>query len=525
MPRNEIGRASELLQAQLRQPLNPVPLQSYLSNDELLASAGATGPQDVGMNEFNQMFTRNQLRLSLTGLDGENHTSGYQAIVSGLGNQVAGGLSFFHFRSDGFRADNDDSKDVTTGYFSVQASYDSSFQAEITHSNRDFGNPIIYFDPTRLDFSRNHVDADSVRFGGRQRLGPNSDLLISVITQDRHSAQIDSFLGTAAVDVQSTKFEAQHVYALTDSTFLWGASYFSGESHEDIFGFFTFDTQPTHFNAYGYEYLSLPSARLQLQVGVGYDRMYSRDAGTQELTSPKLGVIWSPTVSTTFRAAGFQVLKRRINSDQGLEPTQVAGFPQYFDDPNGTESRRAGIAVDHRLFSSVLVGVEYSSRRLSVPLTNIDGSIEFDVWTETSERAYVDWIINHHATASFGLRHDIFRRPLENRGSEDFTSLDQYIAPVSLNIFGPGYLSSTLTASYYSQRGRFGDSSIIPFDGSSSAWITDFTVRYKLPRRAGNIAFEGRNIFNERVLFQSSGPTPPPIALARTLMVRATLYF
>jgi hypothetical protein len=41
---------------------------------------------------------------------------------------------------------------------------------------------------------------------------------------------------------------------------------------------------------------------------------------------------------TTLRAAAFRVLKRTLITDQTLEPTQVAGFNQFFDDANLTEA-------------------------------------------------------------------------------------------------------------------------------------------------------------------------------------------
>jgi hypothetical protein len=60
---------------------------------------------------------------------------------------------------------------------------------------------------------------------------------------------------------------------------------------------------------------------------VSYDDLRS-EVGDQSEVNPKLGVIWRASEVVTLRAAYFRSLKRRINSDQGLEPTQVAGFNQ-----------------------------------------------------------------------------------------------------------------------------------------------------------------------------------------------------
>ncbi len=72
---------------------------------------------------------------------------------------------------------------------------------------------------------------------------------------------------------------------------------------------------------------------------------------------------------------GSGQFKRSALFNQTLEPTQVAGFNQLFDDPTGTKSERWGVGIDHR-FSPVLTGgVEISQRNLRFPVTgplNID---------------------------------------------------------------------------------------------------------------------------------------------------------
>jgi hypothetical protein len=68
--------------------------------------------------------------------------------------------------------------------------------------------------------------------------------------------------------------------------------------------------------------------------------------------------------ATTVRAAAFRVLKRTLVTDQTLEPTQVAGFEQFFDDVNGASSWRYGVGIDQKFASDLFVGVEASKRDL-----------------------------------------------------------------------------------------------------------------------------------------------------------------
>ena len=82
--------------------------------------------------------------------------------------------------------------------------------------------------------------------------------------------------------------------------------------------------------------------------------------------NPKFGLVWNPFPSTTVRAAVFRVLKRTLITDQTLEPTQVAGFNQFFDDINATKSWRYGVAIDQKFSLNVYGGVEFSKRDLTV---------------------------------------------------------------------------------------------------------------------------------------------------------------
>src|SRR4029077_17792593 len=84
--------------------------------------------------------------------------------------------------------------------------------------------------------------------------------------------------------------------------------------------------------------------------------------------NPKLGIIWQPTSSTTVRAAGFRVLKRPVVANQTIEPTQVAGFQQFFDDPEGTSSKEYGMGIDQKFSSDFFGGLEFTRRDLEIPI-------------------------------------------------------------------------------------------------------------------------------------------------------------
>jgi outer membrane receptor protein involved in Fe transport len=74
-------------------------------------------------------------------------------------------------------------------------------------------------------------------------------------------------------------------------------------------------------------------------VGASVDSL-SGDSLAEDTTqfNPKFGVTWNPFAATTVRAAAFRTVRRTLITEQTLEPTQVAGFNQFFDDVNLTKT-------------------------------------------------------------------------------------------------------------------------------------------------------------------------------------------
>ncbi len=71
-----------------------------------------------------------------------------------------------------------------------------------------------------------------------------------------------------------------------------------------------------------------------------------------------------------FGSLGSKRSKSALVANQTLEPTQVAGFNQLFDEYNGTKAQRMGIGGDARIANNVYGGVELSKRHLEVPTSS-----------------------------------------------------------------------------------------------------------------------------------------------------------
>ena len=121
----------------------------------------------------------------------------------------------------------------------------------------------------------------------------------------------------------------------------------------------------THKNGYVYASINYPD-NVIVTLGISADLFDSAIIDRQQV-NPKIGLIWAPSAGTTLRAAAVRTLKRTLISSQTVEPTQVAGFNQFFDDGNATDSWRYGLAIDQKVSPNMYVGAEVSKRDLVVP--------------------------------------------------------------------------------------------------------------------------------------------------------------
>ena len=140
---------SELLQAQLLQPINITPVSPQFAESDLLILEGA-GPADPSFNEFNPLFTRNRFALLASGVARGNNTFGDEVIQSG----VVGGMSYsvgqFHYETDGFRENNDLKQDIYNVFGQVELSYKTSVQAEFRYTDTKEGDLVLRFDAGRF---------------------------------------------------------------------------------------------------------------------------------------------------------------------------------------------------------------------------------------------------------------------------------------------------------------------------------------------------------------------------------------
>ena len=102
-------------------------------------------------------------------------------------------------------------------------------------------------------------------------------------------------------------------------------------------------------------------------LGVSYDH-YEEQGLKVDKVNPKFGVEWNVTDDLVLRGAVFRNVKPALVTNQTLEPTQIAGFNQLFDDTNAAAAWHYAVGVDHRLLSNLFIGTEATWREVSDPI-------------------------------------------------------------------------------------------------------------------------------------------------------------
>ena len=219
---------------------------------------------------------------------------------------------------------------------------------------------------------------------------------------------------------------------------------------------------------------------------------------------------WNPFPDTTLRAAVFRVLKRTLITEQTLEPTQVAGFNQFFDDEESTESWRYGVGVDQRFTPSLYGGVEFSLRDLDVPgqVVSPDSDeirIVREDWREYLARVYVYWTPHRWLALTAEYLYEQFEQTDNGLRNEAFTELRTHRVPIGLRFFHPSGVGFLVTATYVNQDGDFQPrGSDCCVSDQEDFWVVDAALSYRLPKRWGLLTVGVSNLFDEQFRYQET---------------------
>jgi tetratricopeptide (TPR) repeat protein len=498
-PRREIARVSELLQAQLLQDVNINPVQPSLSEINLgIASHG--GPSIIGINEYTPLFERNQVQLNTTGVVGNHYTRAGEAIVSAVHGNSSVSAGYFHYTTDGYRRNLDLRHDIGDFFLQTALTPEFNVQTEVIERRSTYGDRTQNF--AADDFAPNQrrdVDQGLARFGLRYSPEPGQDVIGSFVFGERQfKSGVNSLFDFRVKD-----------YALQgELEYIWRAEPYNG-----VFGFGAYDLERRYVdkgvettnadvqhNA-GFAYLNVkPLDELTLTVGVSVD-VYDEPTHWDSAVAPKLGLQWQASDAVRLRLAAFRTLKPPFAGDRTIQPTQVAGFNQFFDDANGTDAWRYAAGLDVALTDDFAIGFEASKRSVTeVVATDFDPTR--DKRDEELYHAYLFWTPHPEFSLSAGFSYDRFRSdPRQDLAIPK--NVSTISAPVSLSYFSPSGFMASLTGTFIHQDVKNPvDTVDLDQDGHSSYFVADAAIGYRLPHRRGFVGVELRNIFDERTKYQ-----------------------
>lgn len=540
LPRHEIARVSELLQSQLLQPVNITPIQPNLAESHLFILNGL-GPSGLSYNEFNPLFEYNRLTLQASGIYGSNNTVGDNVTLSGLRDNVSFSLGQFHYETDGFRENNFLNKDLYNAFLQGQVTDRLNLQVEYRHEESSNGDLSINFDLNNFtnDFKEKR-NIDSYRLGGRYEFSPHSSIIGSLIYQEvdinRNTHDTFDFFGFGtflipkSYDIERNGFisELQHRYTHGNYSLISGGGHIDQKINTTLSSFATTAEQnvkPTRSNIYNYSTINF-SEKFAATLGLSVD-FFNDGSQQQTPVNPKLGIVWSPFKSTTFRAAAFRSLSMTRTANQTIEPTQVAGFNQFFDDIDGTVAWRYGAGIDHRFSKNIASGLEYTERKLYIP----GGSNGLDR-SEQLARAYVyvtpaDSIAL--GTEYFYERIDQPERTISSNNALDgglFDVVETHRIPVTLGLFHRSGLALKVKNSFVHQSGVFQNPNTVSSkSGTSNFFIVDLNLSYRLPQRHGMLSLGINNVFDEQIHYQNTNNNEAILPPGRVLFSRINLAF
>ena len=573
IPRHDMARVSSLLQAQLLQPINITPLQPQQAERNLLTVSGL-GPVDPSMNEFNPLFARNQVSLLPSATVGSFNTWGNETVLSGIYDKYSASFGQMHYATSGFRDNNDIDQNLYSAF--LQAQLTPSFNVMAQYRHRDVENgylPLVFYHPTDI-FSnptpdslllqntyRRRETSDIYRVGSHWSPSQSTNLLSSFAYQDSHEnisiyfdpeTQYNTTLGRHAYSG-----ELQHIFRhqYVDSVMGVGHIEMNGQAIFDFYQMLASEipstSQPTKLllpdftsqrdqhrvetNGYAYFHPRFPE-NMVWTFGLSVDSL-KVDALNIDTTkvNPKVGLTWQVFDKTALRLVYFQNTRQIRIGEQTLEPVQVSGFNQLYDDRTGTQATRYGIALDQHINAEWSTGMEISQRDLEVPFYRGETTGTFS-WREQLYHGYLYWMPTDRISARLEYTYEDFNNQAYFGELDSIPPLDKDIGspstrthtlPFTLSYFDPvGWFAQAKTT-YVNQQVFVNDEQGFSQDDFA---LVDTSIGYRLPKRLGIIQFDIRNLLGQTFRYQSYNlrsevQEQAPFFPARAFYGRITLSF
>ena len=574
--RHEVARVSELLRSQLLQPLNITPIQpsQAISNLLLISSIGPTGSS---FNEFNTlMVNRDRLTFLGSGLYGSNNTAMGEGIVAGIFGKLSVSAGFSNFRTDGWRMNANQKDAIANVFMQYELTPKTSIQAEYRYRNLQTGDvQQQWFDNNFQRFFNNSIVNNIFRIGGRHSFTPDSTLIANFSYTKNGDLATFAPPNTPPVDpgvgvpvpisfqqVNGKEFkqdaytaEVQHIWRTPYLNLVTGGGYRqqngSPRLRVNVNASILDPSDPTlanlnvvdqtiplllrQLNAYAYGYVK-PSRNLTLIAGGSYDYLEGSPAyvagsnpdNNKSQFNPKFGILYEPFVGTTIRVAAFRTLKSQTLNEQTIEPTQVAGFNQFYDDVSISNGWRYAGAVNQKFTKTLFGGIEGSYRKVDLPATdplNIAVTLNNNnQWYQAI--GYLNYAPHPWVALRASYQYDQYANSLPSAGQFSDANLYTSRVPLSAGFFHPSGFIANVTLTYWNQTGTFEPLSQpigTRVNGHDTFWLTDLMVGYRMPKRYGLLVVGVKNLFDQQFHYFNTDWRNPIIQPERMVFFKLTM--
>ena len=506
LPTTEIASVSELLQSQLLQPVNIIPVVPQRAETKLLIPSAV--PATASLYEFNPLFVRNQPTLFASALGGNQDTWSDNLIISGLTDRFSYSLGQFRYQSNGYRENNDLRNDIYNVFVQAAVNPDLNLQAEYRHRESTQGDLESSFDGTFDPSLRKTIDQDVARLGARYSLSLQTDLIASVIFADRNEVQRypnPNFDLTFGLDQKGYQAEAQAIYKGNQFNSITGFRAYAVDY--DFSGTQQPSTTGEQEIIYNYTNIKFPE-NIIWTLGLSYESDEDPSANLNEL-NPKFGVQWAMNNHISLRAAAFQTVRWDFPVSQTIEPTQLAGFNQFYDDLAFTASKNYGVALNVRFNDHLFGGLQGLRRNLDMPLGTLDvpeyyeiQNAQFDIYN-----AYLYWLPSQNWAITASWLYEKFKVKEGQLGQTDFDTPAEMTTisfPLEIKYFDPSGFFANFGAIYVNQHIQYLDSesfTVLPTQ-SEDFVLVNAGLGYRLPKRWGIIALQANNLLDKKFNFQ-----------------------
>lgn len=365
------------------------------------------------------MVNRDRLTFLGSGMVGSNSTSAGEGVVAGIFGKLSVSAGFSNFTTDGWRANANQKDAIANVFMQYELTNKTSIQAEYRYRNLQLGDvQQRFFNDNFEPFFNNSIVNNVFRIGGRHSFTPDSTLLANFSYTKNgdlatfappNTPPVDAGVGVPVPisfqQINGKEFkqdaytaEVQHIWRTQYMNLVTGGGYRQQNGSPQLLvnlnASILDPTDPTlanlnvvnqpiplllqHLNAYAYGYFK-PIRNLTLIAGGSYDYLEGSPAyvagpnsdNSKSQFNPKFGILYQPHPNTTIRLAAFRTLKSQTLNEQTIEPTQVAGFNQFYDDVSISNGWRYGAAVNQKFSKTLFGGIEGSYRKVELPTTDV----------------------------------------------------------------------------------------------------------------------------------------------------------